>query len=94
MSHSSLRRQLVIPITLLVIGVSAAIGWVSMKAGTDAVHTLTQRMLVDMVNRIYLSTERHIEGALIALASVAPSADRMPKEHVFSTDMHTLEDKF
>ncbi|MBC3877381.1 diguanylate cyclase [Undibacterium sp. FT79W] len=94
MSHSSLRRQLVIPITLLVIGVSAAIGWVSMKAGTDAVHTLTQRMLVDMVNRINLSTERHIEGALIALESVAPSADRMPKEHVFSTDMHTLEDKF
>lgn len=94
MSHSSLRRQLVIPITLLVIGVSAAIGWVSMKAGTDAVHTLTQRMLVDMVNRINLSTERHLEGALTALESVAPSADRMPKEHEFSTDMRTLEDKF
>lgn len=94
MSHSSLRRQLVIPITLLVIGVSAAIGWISMKAGTDAVHTLTQRMLVDMVNRINLSTERHLEGALIALESVAPSADRMPKEHDFSTDMRILEDKF
>lgn len=94
MSRSSLRRELVIPITVLVIGVSAAIGWVSMKAGTDAVYTLTQRILVDMVNRINHATEKHLDGALIALESVAPSAGNVPREQAFSTDMRLLEEKF
>ncbi|MFZ6769544.1 diguanylate cyclase domain-containing protein [Undibacterium sp. Di26W] len=94
MSRSSLRRELVIPITVLVIGVSAAIGWVSMKAGTDAVYTLTQRILVDMVNRINHATEKHLDGALIALESVAPSAGNVPKEQAFPTDMKVLEEKF
>ena len=94
MSRSSLRRELVIPITCLVIGVSAAIGWVSMKAGTDAVQTLSQRVLVDMAQRINSSTEKHLDGALTALESVAPSSSLVPKERAFPTDMHVLEDKF
>lgn len=94
MSRSSLRRELVIPITILVISVSAAIAWVSMKAGTDAVYTLTQRVLVDMVNRINVASEKHLDGALTALESVAPSSTRVPKEHDFSSDLHVLEDKF
>ena len=94
MSRSSLRRELVIPITVLVIGVSAAIGWVSMKAGTDAVYTLTQRILVDMVNRINHATEKHLDGALIALESVAPSSINLPKVQSFSADMKALEEKF
>ncbi|MBI3286128.1 MAG: diguanylate cyclase [Burkholderiales bacterium] len=94
MSRSSLRRELVIPITVLVIGVSAAIGWVSMKAGTDAVHTLTERILLDMVNRINSATEKHLDGALTALESVAPSTVHIPKEQPFSTNMLALEEKF
>lgn len=93
MSRSSLRRELVIPITVLVIGVSAAIAWVSMKAGTDAVQTLTQRILTDMVNRINHSTEKHLDGALIALESIAPSVAHIPKEQPFSDDMLALEEK-
>lgn len=91
MSRSSLRRELVIPITVLVIGVSAAIGWVSMKAGTDAVQTLTQRILIDIVNRINVATEKHLDGALIALESIAPSPLNVPKEQAFSNDMQALE---
>ncbi|MFZ6673067.1 diguanylate cyclase domain-containing protein [Undibacterium sp. Xuan67W] len=93
MSKSSLRRELVVPITVLVIGVSAAIAWVSMKAGTDAVHTLTQRVLIDMVNRISHATEQHLDGALIALESVAPDPKRQPKAQNFSDDLHNLEVK-
>ncbi|MES2072256.1 MAG: diguanylate cyclase [Pseudomonadota bacterium] len=88
---TSLRRELLIPVTVLVIGVSVAIAWVSMKAGTDAVQTLTQRVLTDMVNRISNATERHLEGALIALESIAPNPKTVPREQVFSDDMHTLE---
>lgn len=91
MSRSSLRRELVIPITVLVIGVSAAIGWVSMKAGTDAVQTLTQRILIDIVSRINVATEKHLDGALIALESIAPSPMNVPKAQVFSNNMQTLE---
>ncbi|MCH8617969.1 diguanylate cyclase [Undibacterium sp. TS12] len=94
MSRSSLRRELVIPITVLVIGVSAAIGWVSMKAGTDAVYTLTQRILVDMVMRINHATEKHLDGAIIALESVAPSTTNLPKAQAFSPDLKSLEEKF
>ena len=94
MSRSSLRRELVIPIIVLVIGVSAAIGWVSMKAGTDAVYTLTQRILVDMVNRINHATEKHLDGAIIALESVAPSPGNLPRQQDFSADMKSLEEKF
>ncbi|MES2103834.1 MAG: diguanylate cyclase [Pseudomonadota bacterium] len=91
MKKTSLRRELLIPVTVLVIGVSVAIAWVSMKAGTDAVQTLTQRVLTDMVNRISNATERHLEGALIALESISPDPRTVPREQVFSDDMHTLE---
>lgn len=94
MRRSSLRRELVIPIIALVIGVSAAIGWVSMKAGSDAVFTLTQRILVDMAYGINHATEKHLDGALTALESVAPSPSRIPKVQAFSDDMHVLEEKF
>jgi len=94
MSRSSLRRELVIPITAVVVGVSIAIGWVSMKAGTDAVNALSQRILVDMVNRINLATEKHLDGALTAIESIAPSASHLPREYEFNPDLHVLEDKF
>lgn len=93
MAKSSLRRELVIPITVLVIGVSAAIAWVSLKAGTDAVETLTQRVLLDVVNRINVAAEKHLDGALIALESVAPNPLNVPQEPPFPTNVHVLEQK-
>lgn len=78
---------------ILVIGVSAAIAWVSVKAGTDAVNAFSQRVLVDMVSRISDASERHLDGALIALESIAPSAQNLPKKQIFSDEMATLEPK-
>ena len=94
MSRSSLRRELVTPITAVVIGVAIAIGWVSMKAGSDAVYALTQRVLVDMVCRINVATEKHLDGALTALESIAPSTAHSPREHDFNPDLNILEEKF
>lgn len=65
-----------------------------MKAGTDAVYTLTQRILVDMVMRINHATEKHLDGAIIALESVAPSTTNLPKAQAFSPDLKSLEEKF
>ncbi len=93
MSRSSLRRELVIPITILVIGVAAAIGWVSMRAGTDAVNTLTQRILTDMVNRISSATGKHLDSALVALDAIAPNPKNAPAVQKFSDDLGLLESK-
>lgn len=93
MGKSSLRRALVFPIAILLIGVSAAIAWISLKAGTDAVQTITQRVLIDMVKRISSATEHHLEDAMIALESLDPDPKHVPKVPRFSQDLKVLESK-
>lgn len=94
MGRSSLRRELVIPIAVLVVGISVAIAWVSMKTGVDAVNTLSQRVLFDLANRIASETERQLQGSMVVLESVAPSPKNIPKQQPFSNDLDQLEAKF
>ncbi|MGH8806813.1 MAG: diguanylate cyclase [Noviherbaspirillum sp.] len=91
MNKSSLRRQLVLPYVLLVVFVSTAIGWVSYRAGEDAVSTLSQRVLTSMVERIGSATERHLAGALTVLNAVDPDSQTLPKAQAFSDDLKSLE---
>ena len=91
MNKSSLRRQLVLPYVLLVIFVSTTIGWVSYHAGEKAVTSLSQRVLMDMVERINSATEHHLAGALVALNSVDPDPKTVPKTQPFSADLGLLE---
>jgi diguanylate cyclase (GGDEF)-like protein len=91
MNKSSLRRQLVLPYVLLVIFVSASIGWVSYRAGDQAVSTLSQRVLADMAHRIASATEQHLAGALTVLHAVAPDPETLPKAQPFSDDPAALE---
>lgn len=93
MNKSSLRRQLVLPYVLLVIFVSAAIAWVSYRAGEDAVKTLSDRVLTDMVSRIVSATEQHLAGALVALNAVDPDPRTLPKPQPLSDDLPTLEER-
>ena len=94
MNKSSLRRQLVLPYVLLVVFVSAAIGWVSYQAGEEAVKTLSHRVLADMVNRISSATEQHLAGALTALNSVDPDPATLPRPQPFTDDLSSLEARF
>ncbi len=94
MSKSSLRRQLVLPFVFLVMFVSAAIGWISFRAGENAIANLTARVLVDMVDRIGSATEQHLAGAMIALQSVAPDPKTIPKAQPFPDDLAALEQRF
>lgn len=93
MGRSSLRRELVIPIAVLVIGISVAIAWVSMKTGVDAVNTLSERVLLDLVNRIGSETARQLEGSSVVLESIAPSTKNIPRLQPFSNDLDQLEAK-
>jgi len=94
MRRFSLRQQLIVPFVVLVIFVSTSIGWLSFRAAKDAVNTLAQRVLVDMVNRINTATERHLTGAVIALDSVAPEPKSVPVEQPFSDNLASLERRF
>lgn len=90
---SSLRRQLVLPFVFLVIFVSAGSGWFSFRAGESEVDALTSRVLVDMVSRIGGATHRHLEGAWVALQSVAPDPKTVPRTQPFRDDIASLEER-
>jgi diguanylate cyclase (GGDEF)-like protein len=94
MNQSSLRRQVVLPYVSLVIFVSVSIGLVSYQAGENAVSTLSQRVLMDMVSRIGNATEGHLSGAMIALHSVDPDPATVPKVQPFPDDPAVLEARF
>ncbi|WP_168798719.1 MULTISPECIES: diguanylate cyclase [Oxalobacteraceae] len=91
MNKSSLRRQLVLPYVLLVVFVSATIGWVSYQAGEKAVSTLGHRVMADMVNRINTATEQHLAGALTALHAIDPDPQTLPQAQPFSDSLAALE---
>ncbi|WP_420473315.1 diguanylate cyclase [Noviherbaspirillum sp. ST9] len=93
MNNSSLRRQLVLPYVLLVLFVSAAIAWVSYRAGEEAVGTLSRRVLADMADRIGAVTEQHLAGAVVALNAVAPDPAALPGAQPFNTQTTTLEER-
>ncbi|HJW57777.1 MAG TPA: diguanylate cyclase [Burkholderiaceae bacterium] len=93
MKRFSLWQQLVLPFVLLVIFVSVGIGWVSFRAGENAVNDLSHRILLDMVNRITVATEQRLTGALIALNSVLPDPDTVPNARSFFNNLAFIEER-
>ena len=93
MNNSSLRRQLVLPYVLLVLFVSAAIAWVSYKAGEETVGTLSRRVLTDMALRIGGATEQHLAGAVTALNAVDPDPAMLPRTRPFDARPASLEER-
>ena len=51
MNNSSLRKQLIITIIVMMLFVSSAIVWISIQAGTDAVNNLTQRVMLNVIEQ-------------------------------------------
>jgi diguanylate cyclase len=93
MSKFSLRQQLVLPFVFLVIFVSLSIGWLSFRTSEDAVNTLAQRVLLDIVHRIHTATEQHLTGALTTLNAVVPDPSTLPREQAFSDNLDALENQ-
>jgi len=79
MKNPSLRKQLLFTIVVLMLFVSSAIVWVSIQAGTDAVNNLTQRVMLNMIERIGNDNEHQLNEAMRALESIAPfPGDKYP----------------
>lgn len=94
MNKSSLHRQIVVPYVLLVLFISATIGWISLRAAEEAVTALSHRVLGEMALRIGTATEQQLAGALTALHSVDPDPITVPRPQPFSDDLATLESRF
>ena len=86
----SLRYQLVLPFVLLMFLVPTGFGWMLYDAGTQAVNTLTRRVLLDLVQQINSAAEHNLTTAVNTLNAFAPSAADT-KFQPFPSDMPTLE---
>ncbi len=91
MNSSSLRRQLVLPYVLLVMFVSAAIGWVSYRAGEESVNSLGERVVLGLLDRMGNAIERQLAGALTALNAMQPDGRELPRLQAFPSDLARIE---
>ena len=93
MKNSSLRKQLLFTIVVMMLFVSAAIVWVSIQAGTDAVNSLTQRVMLNMIERIGNDNEHQLNEAVRALETIAPDAVNLDQKQIFHADPNSLEQR-
>lgn len=93
MNNSSLRKQLIITIVVMMLFVSGAIVWVSIQAGTDAVNKLTQRVMLSVIERIGNENEHQLNEAMRALETIAPSPGDSANSLKFPTDPVSLEQR-
>jgi diguanylate cyclase (GGDEF)-like protein len=82
----SLRAALTIPYVLLTLALAAAIALISYWAGKNAVEQLSDRLLVDIVQRVSQSVDRHLVGSRVALEAVLPRAGGAHSQVVPSFD--------
>lgn len=90
----SLRQQVILPFVVLVVFVSVAIGWVSLRAGENTISDLTRRVLLETTGRIGYATDQTLQGAVVALEAVAPDPQDLPKPESFPDDFNILEQRF
>lgn len=88
LSHASLRQMLTIPFVLLVLLAASVIGLLSYRAGSDAVDTLSDRVLSETVNRIEQAIEKHVSGSEAVLETAFPTD--VPAPASVQADLDTL----
>ncbi|MCP3867659.1 MAG: diguanylate cyclase [Gammaproteobacteria bacterium] len=91
-SRASLRQMLIIPYVILVLLAATVIGMLSYTAGREAVDTLSDHLLSEMVNRITQAIDKHISGSEAVLETAFPS-DVPPPESV-KDDLESLRERF
>lgn len=74
----SLRTLLTVPYVALVLAAAAIIGVLSYAAGRDAVDNLSGQLLVETVNRIAQTVDRHVAGSAAVLEAAFPKGVAAP----------------
>lgn len=88
----SLRALLTLPYVALVLAAAAIIGVLSYGAGRDAVDNLSGQLLVETVNRIAQTVDRHVAGSAAVLEAAFP--DGVPAPVSISAEMAALRTRF
>lgn len=78
---TSLKRVLVVPFILLVLSLAGVIYWASYRSGESAGREFSQKVLLDMVERVTNQTESHLMGARVALNTVIPNPIYSPADY-------------
>ncbi len=73
LSHASLRQMLTLPYVALVLLSALVIGLLSYRAGSEAVDSLSERVLSEMVERIAQAVDKHISGSEAVLETAFPT---------------------
>ena len=98
MGNTTLQRVLVIPLVLLVLALAGVIYWSSHRASETAAHEFSQKILLNMVERVSQTTDGHLLGARVAIDALAPNPIYSPVEdsiHVlpFPVDSTAIEQR-
>jgi diguanylate cyclase (GGDEF)-like protein len=88
----SLRRWLTWPFVTLVTGLSLTIGILSYVTGSNAVNTMTEKLLLEMADRIGQAIDRHVVGSAAALEAAFP--DGMPAPVSIDNELVNLRSRF
>ncbi len=91
-SFLSLRQWLTLPYTALVFGVVVLIGTLSYRAGSQAVDTIANHMLLETVARIGQAVDRHVVGSAVVLEAAFPNGMAAPAS--IDTELAALRTRF
>jgi diguanylate cyclase (GGDEF)-like protein len=90
--YLSLRQWLTLPFVALVAGVAITIGALSYTAGSHAVDTLSEKLLLETVDRIGQAIDRHVVGSAAALEAAFPDGLTAPPS--IDADTTNLRNRF
>ena len=88
----TLRQWLTLPYVALVTGVALLIGALSYQAGSQAVDTVADHLLLETVARIGQAVDRHVVGSGAALEAAFPQG--MPAPKSVEAEMAALRSRF
>ena len=88
LSHAPLRQMLTVPYVVLLLLAAGVIGLLSYWAGSDAVDTLSDRVLSETVSRIGQAVEKHVSGSEAVLETAFPTD--VPAPLSVQTDLEAL----
>ncbi|MDO9596264.1 MAG: diguanylate cyclase [Azoarcus sp.] len=88
----SLKMVLIVPYVVLVVALALAVGILSYSAGSRAVATVSEHLLLETVGRIAQAVDRHIVGSGAVLESAFP--DGMAAPTTIESEFHELRTRF
>ncbi|MBS0436475.1 MAG: diguanylate cyclase [Proteobacteria bacterium] len=92
LSRLTLRQWLILPYVALVLGIALLIGALSYRAGSHAVDTVAEHLLIETVQRIGQAVDRHVVGSAAVLEAAFPNGMAAPE--LIDAEIEALRTRF